>query len=243
MVGGKEKVRHMKKLLLLLPLLLVALSIHAQKLITIKDKAFNYGAKVGVNATFPIINSLTIDGVEAEDISLHYKVGYQASFFCRVNINRFFIQPDLTWSHKKGDILFSLPEATNTTYTPESDKIQMETSSLELPIMIGYYVVKEGPYALSLMVGPKMKYNYKSHYTTYFSDVSDKYINNDTPFGLGISTGVGVNIWRLFFEFTYEFGLNTVESDFKERTPSTTECNISIDKRTNMMNFSLGVLF
>lgn len=236
----------MKRSLLLALLLLLCHTVCAQKLISIKDKAFNFGAKVGVNAAFPIVNSLTIDGTEAEDVRLQYRVGYQASLFCRVNVNRFFIQPDLTWSHKAGDVLFSLPEtaSASSANTPETDRLQIETSSLEMPIMIGYYLVKEGPYALSLMVGPKVKYNYRSHYTTYFSEVADEYVNDGTPFGLGISTGMGVSIWRLFFEFTYVFGLNRVESDFKDRSSLTpTERNISIDKRTNMMNFSLGVLF
>ena len=110
--------------------------------------------------------------------------------------------------------------------------------------MIGYYLVKEGPYALSLMVGPKFRYNYKLRYTTHFSEVTNEYINDNTPFGIGIATGLGVSIWRLFFEFTYEFGLNQIESDFKDKSSqSPVERNISLDKRTNMMSFSLGFLF
>ena len=139
----------MKKTLLLLPLFLLCISVHAQKFIHIEDKAFNFGAKVGVNSTFPIINSLTIDGVEAENIRLQYKVGYQASFFCRINIDRFFIQPDLTWSRKQGDVLFSLPQATESDQAAgsisETDRRQLRTTSLEMPFMIGDYLVKEGP--------------------------------------------------------------------------------------------------
>lgn len=99
----------MRKLFLLLPLLLLLIIANAQKFIQIEDKAFNFGAKVGFNSTFPIINSLTIDGVEAENVRLQYKVGYQASAFCRINVDRFFIQPDLSWQRTEGNILFSLP--------------------------------------------------------------------------------------------------------------------------------------
>lgn len=210
----------MKKILLLLPVFFLCISANAQKFIQIEDKAFNFGAKVGVNSTFPIVNSLTIDDVKAENIRLQYKVGYQASVFCRINIDRFFIQPDLSWYHTKGDILFSMPQNTESNLadsnTPETDLLQLKTTSLEMPVMIGYYLVKEGPYALSMMVGPKVKYNYKVRYTTHFSEVTNEYINDSTPFELGIATGLGVSIWRLFFEFTYEFGLNKVESDFKD---------------------------
>ena len=122
----------MKKTLLLLPLFLLCISVQAQKLIQIEDKIFYLGAKVGVNSTFPIINSLTIDGVEAENIRLQYKVGYQASFFCRINIDRFFIQPDLTWSRKQGDVLFSLPQATESDQAAgsisETDRLQLKTT-------------------------------------------------------------------------------------------------------------------
>lgn len=237
----------MKKILLLLSVFIVGMSAHAQKFIHIDDKAFNFGAKVGVNSTFPVINSLTIDEVEAENIDIHYKVGYQASVFCRINIDRFFIQPDLSWYRTEGELRFSMPEAESGitgNNTPKTDLLQIKTSSLEMPVMIGYYLVKEAPYALSIMVGPKLKYNYKSNYTTHFSEITQEYVNDSTPFGLGIATGLGVSIARLFFEFTYEFGLNQVESDFKDKSSlATAERNISIDKRTNVLSFSLGFLF
>lgn len=238
----------MKKPFLLLFALFLGLSAQAQNFIHIKDKMFNFGAKVGFNSTLPVINSLTIDDVEAEDIRVQYKVGYQASVFCRINIDRFFIQPDLSWYRTEGDFHFLLPKTTGTDDTEHiiksSDQLQLRSSSLEMPVMIGYYLVREGPYALSMMVGPKLKYNYKVRYTTHFSEVTNEYINDSTPFGIGIATGLGVSIARLFFEFTYEFGINTIESDFKDRSSlEPVGRTISIDKRTNMLSFSLGFLF
>lgn len=238
----------MKKTFLLLFMFSLGISVQAQKFTPIEDKAFNFGAKVGLNATFPIVNSLKIDDIEAENIRLQYKVGYQASVFCRINIDRFFIQPDLSWYRTEGDILFSLPEAESaniaTGKNAGNDQLRLRSSSLEIPVMIGYYLVKEGPYALSMMVGPKFRYNYKLRYTTHFSEVTNECINDNTPFGIGIATGLGVSIWRLFFEFTYEFGLNQIESDFKDQSSQLpVERTISLDKRTNMMSFSLGFLF
>lgn len=238
----------MKKICLLLLLSFSVLAAEAQNFIHIEDKAFNFGAKVGFNSTFPIVNSLTIDDVEAENIRLQYKVGYQASIFCRINIDRFFLQPDLSWNRTEGDILFSLPKEAIADAEMNgiggNDQLKLKNSSLALPVMIGYYVVKEGPYALSVMVGPKFKYNYKVRYTTHFSDVTNEYINDSTPFGIGVATGLGVSIARLFFEFTYEFGINQIESDFKDKSSlQPVERTISIDKRTNMLNFSLGFLF
>jgi Outer membrane protein beta-barrel domain len=122
--------------------------------------------------------------------------------------------------------------------------LQYKMASLELPVMIGYYMVKEGPYALSLMVGPNIKYNYKTRYTTSLTETPHEYRSDSTPFSLNIATGLGVSIWRLFFDFTYEFGINEIESGFKERGSNLpAESSMSIDKRTNAMSFSLGFLF
>lgn len=112
-------------------------------------------------------------------------------------------------------------------------------------MMLGYNLVKKGPYGLSLMIGPKFKYNYKIAYTVESSTTHVEYVNDNTPFGINIATGIGVSIGRLFFDFVYEFGLNQVESDFEKVNNSVPEINydINIDKRTNVMSMSLGVLF
>jgi hypothetical protein len=94
------------------------------------------------------------------------------------------------------------------------------------------------------MAGPTIKYSYNVSYSSNFFDSPRRYISDSTPWGINIACGVGVTIWRFFFDVTYEFGLNQVDSDFKDyssREPG--EDNITIDKRTNMMNVSLGFLF
>lgn len=226
---------------------LFLIPVNAQKFIQIKDKSFNWGGKVGFSATLPVINSLTINDIEAKNISQKYKVGFLAAAFARINIDRFFIQPSLSWRYAEGDIRFTIPLASTTAATStvqENSKLEYKTTSLEIPIMIGYYIVKQGPYALSLMVGPNLKYNYKNRYSASFVETPSEYISESTPYGINIATGIGVSIWRLFFDFTYEFGLNEVESNFREIKTNTTQTGLmSIDKRTNVMSFSLGFLF
>lgn len=174
-------------------------------------------------------------------------MGFLAAAFARINIDRFFIQPSLSWRYAEGAIRFTIPLAsmnTPTSTVKENSKLEYKTTSLEIPIMIGYYLVKQGPYALSLMVGPNLKYNYKTRYSASFVETPSEYISESTPYGINIATGIGVSIWRLFFDFTYEFGLNEVESNFREIQTNTTQTGLmSIDKRTNVMSFSLGFLF
>ena len=70
----------MKKVYLIGALLSFGLLAEAQSFMRFEDKAFNFGAKVGFNATFPVINSLSINGKEAENIDIEYKVGYLGTF-------------------------------------------------------------------------------------------------------------------------------------------------------------------
>lgn len=240
----------MKKAYLIGLLLSLSLATNAQSIMQMKDKPFNFGAKVGFNATFPVINSLSINGKEAENINIEYKVGYWAAAIFRINIKRFFLQPSIAWHRSESDISFSIPKnVTNNQTMAEqlkpTDFMKMKTNSLELPVMLGYDLVKKGPYGLNIMAGPKFKYNYKIAYSVESSMAHMEYINDNTPFGINIATGVGVCIGRLFFDFVYEFGLNQVESDFKKQNNPVPEItyDISIDKRINVMSISLGFLF
>lgn len=140
----------MKKIYLILLILPFCFSANAQKFIKIEDKTFNWGGKVGVNAALPIVKALTIDNQEMEDIRLQYKVGYQAAAFARVNIDRFYIQPSLAWQYTEGDIRFnipqtesSLPDGTNTPMPIGKNRITYKSATLEVPVMVGYYLVKE----------------------------------------------------------------------------------------------------
>lgn len=239
----------MKKIYLIGLLLSFSFLTKAETFLQVEDKAFSWGAKVGFNATFPIINSLSVNDFEADNIHLQYKVGFLAALFCRINIERMFIQPSFSWHRSEGEIRFTVPGLIDNLANPSLQVpihlLSMKAESLELPIMVGYNLVKQSPYGLSLMVGPKLKYNYKVSYTSNFDNKAQELENNKSPFGISISAGVGVSIWRLFFDFVYEFGLNHTESDFNDRVSQipVNGYDITMNKRTNVMSFSLGFLF
>ncbi|MCD8042641.1 MAG: PorT family protein [Tannerellaceae bacterium] len=237
----------MRNKVLLLLCLFLTISVTAQERRTIRteNKVFNWGATVGLKSSLPIINSLTIDGKEANNIQTHYQVGYTASLFGRINMRRIFLQPSISWHHSSSELRFLLPsgiEGDEDILDPLTLNMTFET--IEIPVLVGYNVIKEGPYGLSLMAGPQLKYNYKTDYTFNFSNSQNRFGVNRNYFDINIVTGVAVSIWRLFFDFKYEFGLNKQDSDFKNQNPSeSTITDISFDKRINVMSFSLGFLF
>lgn len=238
----------MNKGCLLSLFLVLCFSLQAQSFREYKTKTFNWGAKIGFNSSVPVINSLTVDEIAAEDINTEYKVGFMASLFCRINFEKFFIQPGLSWHQTESLFAFELPSKDNIAgdVAPPAvkEKIKLKNKSVDLPVMIGYNIVKQGPYALSLMVGPKIKYNYEISYSSETNPGEGEYTSDNTPFGLNLVTGLGVSVWRLFFDFNYEFGLNKTESNFKEKISSRpANANVIVNKRSNLMSFSIGFLF
>ena len=218
----------------------------AQGFLRMEEKKFNFGAKVGFNATLPVVNSLRVLDFEANQFQTSYQVGYLAAIFFRFNIQRFYIQPSPSWHYGRSHLHFTitLPEIDGAADPPIKGNLRMHTQSLELPVLLGYHLVKQGPYGLSLMVGPKVKYNYKLDYNMAIDDREIRFVNDDTPFGVNIVSGMGVSIGRLFFDFVYEFGLNQTEANFKQLNASPeSSFEIQLNKRTNVMSMSIGMLF
>lgn len=226
--------------------------VHPRNNMNIQGKTFNMGATVGFNSIFPIINSIQVDGIELENIHLTYKVGHQASLFFRINVDRFFIQPSFSWQYSEGDIHFDMlpkevqsdPLANSATIL-QTNRLEMTKKALQVPVHIGYHIVRQGPYGLSFTAGPTFKYNYNVSYQSLSPEAGHVFISESNPFGMNIGMGISVQIWSFFFDFSYEFGLNQTESDFRskqEEIPVLSN-NIHIDKRTNVLSFSLGIVF
>lgn len=239
--------------LLILLFLLSSTCLMAQELDSLKVRekqitSFNWGAKVGFNSILPVINTLTVDGVPLES-KVEYKVGYMGALFFRLNIDRFFLQPSVAWQHTEAQLLFTRPKLSDLSQptVPSkqmSDRLNLTIRSLEAPVMIGYNIVKEKPFGLSITAGANLKYNYKIRYTTNLDGYRDEYTTDDTQFRINLVGGIGVTLWEMFFDFTYEVGLNHRERNFTrvaDNVPLPAE--IVLDKRLNMMGFSLGVLF
>lgn len=243
----------MKRLLFIGIGVLCLVSLKAQKTYTPPpEKVFHVGATVGFNAAYPIVNSLTVNGESLENIQVTQKVGNLGSLFFRVNMDRFFIQPSITWSRYEGELQFNLPESLlPETVLAESNtnmlnaELSMRKDALQVPVLIGYHIVREGPYALSLMAGPTFKYNYKVTYESTARETKQEFISESNPFGVNIGLGLAVRIWQLFFDFSYELGLNYTESDFRSKNPaySMSDYDVRINMRNDVFSFSIGVMF
>ena len=239
----------MRVLLVSIGLLLLSISGSAQTILQDYDKPYNIGVRVGFNSAFPLVNSFTINDEAITDYHIHYKVGYLAAVTFSVNFNRYFIQPSISWYRSNAEIQFDYPlfNSGNTNIAGTQNavlKLDSEVNSLEVPILIGYHIIKEGPYGMSIKFGPKGIYHYKSDYTLNSSVVSFRHEKDNIPYAVNFVSAIGVTIGRLFLDFSYEFGIHSVRSDFTYTDVLTgEEGTASLSQRTNKLSFSLGFIF
>ena len=127
------------------------------------DKKVNFGVKGGFNSSMMLISHLSVDGHNISNIQNEYKIGYFASLFMRINFDRHFLQPELSYNINQCEIHFSAPKTDDLIATPHQYAISSRISCFELPILYGYNFVKEGPYQMAVFGGPKIRYFWDKH--------------------------------------------------------------------------------
>lgn len=168
----------MKKLWLSLILVVIILPLFAQV-------NFDLGIKGGVN-----FSKISFD---SEDYSAESVTKTHFGAFGRIGWNRIFIQPEVYFSGKGGDI--------------SSDILSTVTSfdynSVDIPVLLGFRVIKSKAFDLHVVAGP------------VFSNITTEDISSDEVFDqsfyednyVGIQYGLGLDVLFLSFQARMENGL------------------------------------
>jgi hypothetical protein len=166
----------MKKILFLIILLVLAVSTIAQPL-------FDLGIKAGIN-----YSQLTPN---VKDFSAENIIGYHAGAFTRVGMGRIYLQPEVYFSSKGGN----LKEIKN------ADPVAMfGYSSVDVPLLLGAKVFKMSKLNFRAMGGP------------VFGFITSRNVDGDSRFSVdnfrdrcfGWQYGLGVDIWFLTLDARIE---------------------------------------
>jgi hypothetical protein len=166
----------MKKILFLIILLVLAVSTIAQPL-------FDLGIKAGIN-----YSQLTPN---VKDFSAENIIGYHAGAFTRVGMGRIYLQPEVYFSSKGGN----LKEIKN------ADPVAMfGYSSVDVPLLLGAKVFKVSKLNFRAMGGP------------VFGFITSRNVDGDSRFSVdnfrdrcfGWQYGLGVDIWMFTLDARIE---------------------------------------
>lgn len=216
------------------------------------DHSVNFGVKGGFTSSLFLVSNLTIDGVHIKEVQNNYKIGYFSSIFMRINFDRHFLQPEISYNINRCNIAFNRTE-TSTDQIPNESSITSSIHSIDIPVIYGYNIIKQGPYSLAIFGGPKLRYIWNKKSKVTFENFSQQGIHEKLlPLNASLTLGVAVTISRIFFDFRYDIGLHNIsrevtydqpDADSESLTTTDTSNEIRFHRRDNVLSFSLGVFF
>ena len=214
----------------------------------------NFGIKGGFTASLFLVSDLSINGQRIEQVQNNYQTGYFASLFMRINFDRHFIQPEVSYNINRCNSTFTKPLAADAPEgsVPEPAGITSTIHSIDVPVIYGYNLIKEGPYSLAVFGGPKLRYIWDKKSKVTFENFNMDNIREELyAFNASLTVGVAVTISRIFFDFRYDIGLHNISKkityDMPDLQPSPGENipdkEIRFTRKDNVLSFSFGVFF
>jgi hypothetical protein len=166
----------------------------------------NFGPKVGIN-----YSQLSFSGADRR-INNRYATGYQGGAFVRMNIERFYVQPEALFNEKRSKISFDANPGNRI-----SGKVKLQ--SLDIPLLLGFKVIDSELFNLRLAAGPM--------YSRQLRDQS-AVLDNLSPNAsfkrnqYGYQAGLGIDLANLTFDARYEGGFQRINPELGGRPGSFT---------------------
>ncbi|WP_372645839.1 porin family protein [Ancylomarina sp.] len=133
------------------------------------------------------------------------KNGMMLGAFARININKWYIQPELNYVKRKSSIDLMMLGSS-------SIKMDVETKSIDIPVLLGYKIVKLPLFKLRAFAGPVASFNIDDKIKTTLGDVEDGDFKSAV---WNAKFGAGIDVWKLTLDVDYEVGLSDVAEDLK----------------------------
>lgn len=212
---------------------------------TRKETLVNYGVKTGFSSTIYDIIDLQVNTLPINNYTAKSEISSFFTAFARFNIKKHYLQTEVSYNISNYSIYFPTeqwdPSANKTVQSAISTKI----NGIEIPLYYGYHIMKEGPYGMSFYVGPKAKFVHTDYSRHTFENFPYEYIKESIyPINFSMMFGLGINISRVFFDFSLEYGLHNISQGI-EATDNSDNINpggIVFDRRKNVLSFSIGFI-
>jgi hypothetical protein len=202
------------------------------------QQVFNWGVRFSLNASAIMHYNGSVDGEELLNETYTNKTGYGFYTFFRVNLDRFFVQPEIGWSQINKELAFTFPPET---INPPATKLAINLQTLNLNALVGYNITRTGPFVFNVITGASIRYKHNVHYDmnvqTDFQDSRNRY----NPFGV---IGFSTNISAVHFDVRYELSMWNTNIRFSDIPDSPDALQkVVIRKNENIISFSCGVMF
>lgn len=152
------------------------------------------GFKAGTNFSDLSLSKSNVDS--------KYSLGYHAGIFTRLDISKFYLQGELLYAQKRSKI-------ENGNFGDQ----KVKWSSLEVPLLVGYKVLRSEDVAVRIFGGGVYSYVLNDR-TSVLKQVSQSFQKFDRS-NIGYQVGAGVDLGRFSLDLKYEGALTNISKEFK----------------------------
>lgn len=204
----------------------------------------SFGVRFGFSSCSTYLTDASFGGMEFEEYTQDTQLGNFILFHMQYEYEKFFLQSGIGLGLNKSAFNVNLAEHDAQSDEPETLGISYEMTSMIVPLQLGYSIVNQSPYRMSLYAGPSMRILSTERYKCKVTE-GDGYSIDETPrrFLFGGTLGFCVQTGRTFFNMEYEVAITDISKNLSftgisEGTPS-----LTLGRRMGIFSFSYGILF
>lgn len=206
----------------------------------------NYGIKGGFSSTIYEVNNLVVADMPINEYVAKSEISSFYTAFARLNIKKHYLQTEISYNISNYTIEFSTDQWSPSAAANELSSISTKIVGFEIPLYYGYHILREGPYGLSFYIGPKAKFVHTDYSAHHFENSPyETFEESIYPINFSLMTGLGINIARISFDFSFEYGLHNISNGFTTTDITGVPSNESLifNRRKNVLSFSVGFMF
>lgn len=233
----------MRRAAILFTLFFLGTIVYAQKR---SHSLVNYGVKGGFSSTIYEVRELVVEDMPINEFMAKSEISSFYTFFLRTNINRHYLQTEASYNISNYTIEFSSDQWNPAAQPTDLSVIGTRIIGIEVPLYYGYHILKEGAYGMSFYMGPKAKFVLTDISKHQFINFPYTHLEEGIyPINYSLMIGMGINISRIFFDFSFEYGLHNISKEFTTidfENVSSTQA-LRFNRRKNVLSFSVGFMF
>lgn len=206
----------------------------------------NYGVKTGFSSTIYDIYDFSVLQHPVTEYMSHSEISSFYTAFARMNIHRHYIQTECSYNISKYSVSSPTMQWDTSANSEVISSIYTKIIGIEVPLYYGYHIMKDSQYGMSFYIGPKAKFVITDISSHEFVNYPFTFITESIrPINFSLMTGVGISISPVFFDFSFEYGLHNISNYFETTDINgvKTKESLVLDRRKNVLSFSVGFIF
>ena len=217
-----------------------------------KETPVNFGFKGGFTSSLFLVSQFSVNGVPIDEVQNNYKIGYFGSLFMRINFDRHFLQPEISYNINRCNITFEKPLPEDAASGAGRRKLHyIVHPQYRHPRHLRIQLHQGGAVQPCRLWRTKVRYIWDRKSDIDFENFDQVNIRERLrPLNLSFTVGVSVTISRVFFDFRYDMGLHNISKNVTYDIPAdnnaadeNTKNEIRFHRRDNVLSFSFGVFF